>query len=81
MAFIEERSERAGGLGRGADEAARALSTAASLLAALPGDMQPVFQADCLAFFGELAVRLEEMREAEPRWGWVWVGVERGSLF
>lgn len=45
-----EGVERAGGLTRG-EEAFRTASLLHLLLARFPGDMEPAFQADTLAFF------------------------------
>ena len=55
-------------LERGADEAQRALATLNALLAALPGDMQPVFQTDMIVFFCQLAARLAQLAESSSRW-------------
>ncbi|KAL4857208.1 Serine/threonine-protein kinase ATM [Chlorella vulgaris] len=65
MDFMEKQVQRQG-LGRSADDAGRSLAAMAALLAAFPGDMQPVFQADCLLFFSQLAEQLGQLAEAEP---------------
>jgi hypothetical protein len=64
MSFLERHP-----LERGAEEAQRARATITALLAALPGDMQPLFQADMLLFFADLAARLGQLAEASPRCG------------
>jgi hypothetical protein len=64
MLFLERHP-----LERGAEEAQRALATITALLAALPGDMQLLFQADMLLFFADLAARLAQLAEASPRCG------------
>jgi hypothetical protein len=66
MDFMEKQVQRQG-LGRSAEDAGRSLAAMAALLAAFPGDMQPVFQADCLLFFSQLAEQLGQLAEAEPR--------------
>ncbi|KAL4452130.1 hypothetical protein ABPG75_007792 [Micractinium tetrahymenae] len=51
---------------REAEEAVRALGTMSALLAAFPGDMEPLFQDDCINFFRTLADGLEQMGESAP---------------
>lgn len=52
---------------REAEDAVRALGTLSALLAAFPGDMEPLFQDDCINFFIALAGSLEGMGESAPR--------------
>ncbi|PSC71129.1 serine threonine-kinase ATM isoform X1 [Micractinium conductrix] len=51
---------------RGAEEAGRALGTLGALLAAFPGDMDPVFQDDMLSFFTDTAGTLRGIGEEAP---------------
>lgn len=39
-----------------------------ALLAAFPGDMEPLFQDDCINFFSTMAGSLEGMAESAPGW-------------
>lgn len=76
-AFLKKPADRQE---REAEDAVRALGTLSALLAAFPGDMEPLFQDDCINFFITLAGSLEGMGEDAPRWALAVGRARRGPV-